>query len=86
MTEKPTPATAAARGFGRMDPARQREIARKGGLAAQKKGSAHRFTAEEGRKAGRKGGAAISNDRAHMSMIGRKGGRRRLEPTPTETP
>lgn len=55
-----------------MDRERQREAARKGGLAAQKNGSAHRFTSEEGRK----GGGAISNDRVHMSMIGRRGGRR----------
>jgi general stress protein YciG len=29
---------------------------------------------EEAREAGRKGGEAVSRDREHMAMIGRKGG------------
>jgi CheY-like chemotaxis protein/two-component sensor histidine kinase/general stress protein YciG len=33
----------------------------------------HRFTSDTARVAGRKGGEAISRDRAHMSAIGRKG-------------
>ena len=41
-----------------MDPQRQRAIASKGGKAAHQKGTAHEFTAEEARMAGRKGGAA----------------------------
>jgi hypothetical protein len=41
-----------------MDPAKQREIASKGGKAAHEKGTAHEFTSEEARAAGRKGGAA----------------------------
>lgn len=84
MVEKITSSAPAARGFGRMDPERQREVARQGGLAAQQNGNAHRFTAEEGRKAGRKGGASISSNRAHMSAIGRKGGRRK--PVSTQMP
>ena len=41
-----------------MDPQKQREIASKGGKAAHQKGTAHEFTTEEARVAGRKGGAA----------------------------
>jgi general stress protein YciG len=41
-----------------MDRARQREIASKGGKAAHQKGTAHEWTSEEARDAGRKGGLA----------------------------
>jgi general stress protein YciG len=58
-----------------MDEDKQREIASKGGRAAHEKGTAHEFTPEEAREAGRKGGEAVSKDRSHMSNIGRKGGR-----------
>lgn len=44
------------RGFASMDPSRQREIASKGGKAAHDKGTAHEWTSEEAREAGRKGG------------------------------
>src|SRR5882757_4147816 len=63
------------RGFASMDRDRQREIARKGGKAAHEKGTAHEFTADEARAAGRKGGERVSTDRAHMSKIGRLGGK-----------
>lgn len=46
------------RGFASMDPQKQREIASKGGKAAHDKGTAHEFTPEEAREAGRKGGRA----------------------------
>ena len=46
------------RGFSSMDKQKQREIASKGGKAAHQKGTAHEFTSEEARIAGRKGGAA----------------------------
>ena len=46
------------RGFAKMDPQKQREIASKGGKAAHQKGRAHEFTPEEARVAGRKGGLA----------------------------
>jgi general stress protein YciG len=46
------------RGFASMDRAKQREIARKGGKAAHLKGTAHEWTSEEARQAGRKGGMA----------------------------
>jgi general stress protein YciG len=90
------------RGFAGMDPAKQKQIASKGGHAAHAKGTAHEFTPDEARAAGRKGGKAahakgtaheftpdearaagrrggevVSQDRAHMADIGRKGGEAR---------
>jgi len=62
------------RGFAAMDPQKQREIASKGGKAAHEKGTAHEFTPDEARVAGRKGGEAVSASREHMAHIGRKGG------------
>ncbi len=59
-----------------MDRDRQKEIARKGGKAAHQKGTAHEFTADEARAAGRKGGEAVSANRGHMSHIGRIGGKK----------
>src|SRR3954447_13826328 len=70
-------ANTSKRGFASMDPSKQREIASKGGRAAHSKGTAHEFTSEEARVAGRKGGEAVSRDRAHMSAIGREGGHSR---------
>lgn len=63
------------RGFAGMDEDKQREIASKGGKAAHEKGTAHEFTSEEAREAGRKGGESVSKDREHMAEIGREGGR-----------
>src|SRR5204863_6832587 len=63
------------RGFAAMDSEKQREIASKGGRAAHAKGTAHEFTAEEAREAGRKGGEAVSRNREHMAEIGREGGK-----------
>ena len=48
------------RGFAGMDPKRQKEIASEGGRAAHEKGTAHEFTPEEAREAGRKGGKSRS--------------------------
>jgi general stress protein YciG len=74
--------TTKRRGFASMDPAKQREIASKGGKAAHQKGTAHEFTPEEAREAGRKGGmAAHHRGTAHKftpeeaRAAGRKGGR-----------
>jgi len=58
------------RGFASMSPEKQREIASKGGRAAHQKGTAHEWTSDEARNAGRKGGQ-IS-----------RGGRGRLVETP----
>ena len=41
------------RGFASMDPEKQREIASEGGKAAHEKGTAHEFTSEEAREAGK---------------------------------
>ena len=61
-----------------MSPEKQREIASKGGRAAHEKGTAHEWTADEARSAGRKGGQVS------------RGGRGRLivppEPPPAGTP
>jgi uncharacterized protein len=56
------------RGFASMDPQRQREIASEGGRAAHEKGTAHEFTSEEAREAGRKGGMARSANRRSAMM------------------
>ena len=53
-----------------MTPEKQREIASKGGRAAHQKGTAHEWTSEEARTAGRKGGQVS------------RGGRGRLEESP----
>ena len=62
------------RGFAAMLPQKQREIARRGGQTAHKKGTAHEFTPEEARVAGRRGGKAVSSNRQYMAEIGRRGG------------
>jgi len=46
------------RGFAAMDRSLVSAIARKGGKAAHEAGTAHEFTREEAREAGRKGGQA----------------------------
>lgn len=56
--------TARKKGFAAMDPLRQREIASEGGKSAQRQGTAHRYTSEEAREAGRKGGLAKKANRA----------------------
>ena len=62
------------RGFASMSPEKQREIASKGGRAARQKGTAHEWTSDEARSAGRKGGQ-IS-----------RGGRGRLVESPETAP
>lgn len=58
------------RGFASMDRAKQREIASKGGKAAHQKGTAHEWTSEEARDAGRKGGIASHRRRREQMGIG----------------
>lgn len=65
------------RGFGRMEAAKQRELAARGGRRAHALGRAHEFTREEAQRAGRKGGVSVSQDRERMAAIGRKGGMER---------
>ena len=60
------------RGFASMDRAKQREIASKGGKAAHQKGTAHEWTSDEAREAGRKGGMA--SHRRRKQMVDDQGG------------
>jgi general stress protein YciG len=59
-----------------MDRNKQREIASKGGKAAHQKGTAHEWTSEEAREAGRKGG---------MASHRRKQEQQGAQPTPADT-
>jgi uncharacterized protein len=69
------------RGFASMDRAKQREIASKGGKAAHQKGTAHEWTSEEAREAGRKGGMASHRRRKEGDE---QGGMTELSPDMTE--
>ena len=55
------------RGFASMTPEKQREIASKGGRAAHQKGTAHEWTSEEARSAGRKGGQISRGGRGRLA-------------------
>jgi general stress protein YciG len=65
-SDEPKPAETAAeppkprrpRGFAAMDRTKVSEIASKGGKAAHAAGTAHQFTSDEARAAGKKGGVA----------------------------
>lgn len=72
---------AGKRGFASMDKDKQRAIASSGGKAAHAMGTAHKYTSETGREAGRKGGKrAHETGAAHQftseeaAAAGRKGG------------
>src|SRR3954462_9111698 len=54
------------RGFASMSPEKQREIASKGGRAAHEKGTAHEWTADEARAAGRGGGQVSRGGRGRL--------------------
>ena len=49
-----------------MSAEKQREIASKGGRAAHEKGTAHEWTADEARSAGRKGGQVSRGGRGRL--------------------
>ena len=66
-----------------MDRVKQREIASKGGKAAHQKGTAHEWTSEEAREAGRKGGMASHRRRKEM-MDGPRAARRRPWKSPSD--
>jgi hypothetical protein len=71
-----------------MDRAKQREIASKGGKAAHQKGTAHEWTSEEARDAGRKGGLASHKRRREQMMTsggGTSEGRNDMGTDRTET-
>lgn len=63
-----------------MSAEKQREIASKGGRAAHEKGTAHEWTADEARSAGRKGGQVSRGGRGRLttsasdSVVGPDGG------------
>lgn len=56
------------RGFASMSAEKQREIASKGGRAAHMKGTAHEWTSEEARNAGRKGGQISRGGRGRLPV------------------
>lgn len=64
------------RGFRVMSKEKQREIASKGGKAAQESGAAHRWDTDEAKEAGHKGGVVVSQDKEHMAAIGKLGGKK----------
>ena len=57
------------RGFASMSPEKQREIASKGGRAAHEKGTAHEWTPDEARSAGRKGGQISRGGRGRLITV-----------------
>ena len=60
-----------ARGFALIDKASRCAMARKGGRAAHQRGTAHRWTPEEAREAGRKGGGVLlrSGDNGRIDRL-----------------
>jgi hypothetical protein len=58
MEQSSEPTNRRRRGFAAMEPEKQKQIARKGGQAAHKQGVAHRWSTDEAREAGKKGGLA----------------------------
>ena len=70
----PGAATPSKRGLAAMGSDERREIASKGGIAVHLKGTGHKFTSEEARLAGQKGGRVASGNRKQMADLGRKGG------------
>jgi uncharacterized protein len=75
------------RGFASMDRAKQREIASKGGKAAHQKGTAHEWTSEEAREAGRKGGMASHRRKQQQQQPAETSSGNDLEnPRDTESP
>lgn len=66
--ESTTPARS-KRGFAAMSPEKHREIAARGGRAAHENGTGHRYTSEEARVNGRKGGLATQRLRALDAVL-----------------
>jgi general stress protein YciG len=73
------------RGFASMDRSKQREIASKGGKAAHQKGTAHEWTSEEAREAGRKGGMASHRRKQQQQQGGEPGGSDMSNENPRDT-
>jgi general stress protein YciG len=68
------------RGFAAMDQSKQRVIASKGGKTAHERGTAHKWTVEEAREAGRKGGRAVHRPSSIIPSEDTDGG---FDQTPT---
>jgi hypothetical protein len=62
------------RGFASMDPNKQREIASEGGRAAHAAGTAHEFTSQEAREAGRMSHKNDGNQQSGNSGSGSRSG------------
>ena len=62
-------AKARGRGFASMDAEKQRSIASLGGRAAHRLGTAHEFSSDEAREAGRKGGEASHRGSAKPAEV-----------------
>src|SRR6476469_9105344 len=62
------------RGFASMDPNKQREIASEGGRAAHAAGTAHEFTSQEAREAGRMSHKNDGNQQSGSGSGSRSGG------------
>ena len=73
------------RGFASMDRSKQREIASKGGKAAHQKGTAHEWTSEEAREAGRKGGMASHRRKQQQQQGSDMGGGGSQSENPRDT-
>jgi uncharacterized protein len=74
------------RGFASMSPEKQREIASKGGRAAHEKGTAHEWTPDEPRAAGRKGGQISRGGRGRLVVQGPTTEHREAAPVSGEEP
>ena len=61
---------------------KQREIASKGGRAAHEKGTAHEWTPDEARAAGRKGGQSSRGGRGRLVPVGATGETSDTDTTP----
>ena len=68
MQESPAeaPRRKERRGFASMSPEKQRDIASRGGKAAHRKGTAHQWSSDEARDAGRKGGQISRGGRGRL--------------------
>lgn len=62
--------------FATLSPEGRRAMASMGGKAAHAAGTARKWTPEQAREAGRKGGLKVSQNREHMAALGRRGGRK----------
>ena len=62
--------TKSRRGFAAMSPETQRRIASEGGKASHASGRGHRFSADEARDAGRKGGLVSRRGKANNGSAG----------------